>query len=176
MASYCYRCHVCDDEESHQEDHVEGDHVHDDHDGHCCASGSEDCLVMCSLFHSTLCWHSVCSSVFDGVASSSLLGFYDLVLVSVGSPSCRSSHEIPVLTCYSVKFFHVGLQCILVRACAFDTSRPRGSAPRSFRNYGSPWSPSNLSFFYVFVILQSVHDIDTFVYSSMRFFELQGRT
>ena len=33
--------HECDDDEeqSHQEDHVEGDHVHDDHDDHCSASG-----------------------------------------------------------------------------------------------------------------------------------------
>ena len=31
--------HVCDDEESHQEDHDEGDHVQEDHDDHCSATG-----------------------------------------------------------------------------------------------------------------------------------------
>ena len=31
----------------------ESDHVHEDHDGNCSASGTEDCLVICSLFHCT---------------------------------------------------------------------------------------------------------------------------
>ena len=35
---------------------------------------------------------------------------YDLVLVSVVSPSCRRSDVNPFFTCYSVKFFHVGLR------------------------------------------------------------------
>ena len=32
------------------EDLDEGDHVHEEHDGHCSASGSEDCRVRFSLF------------------------------------------------------------------------------------------------------------------------------
>ena len=34
--------HDCDDEESHKEDLVDGDHVHADHDDNCSASGSGD--------------------------------------------------------------------------------------------------------------------------------------
>ena len=52
----------CDDEESH-EDLDEGDHVHEDHDDHCAASGAEACLVMFSLSHCTICLYSGCSSV-----------------------------------------------------------------------------------------------------------------
>ena len=37
--------HVCDGGESDHEDLVASDHVHEDHDDHCSASGSEDCLV-----------------------------------------------------------------------------------------------------------------------------------
>ena len=48
---WCGCRHVCDDQESHHEDLVEGDHVHEDHDNHLSASGSEDYLVMFSLFH-----------------------------------------------------------------------------------------------------------------------------
>ena len=46
------------------EDHDEGDHVHEEHDGHCSASGSEDCLVRFSLFNCAICLYSGRSSVF----------------------------------------------------------------------------------------------------------------
>ena len=40
-AGYGDCCHDCDDEEqSHHEDLVEGDHVHNDHNDHCTASGT----------------------------------------------------------------------------------------------------------------------------------------
>ena len=64
VVCYCDCCHVCDDEESPHEDHDESDHVHEDHDDHCSASGSEDCLVMFSMFHSARCLYSEYSSVF----------------------------------------------------------------------------------------------------------------
>ena len=70
-----YDCrHVGDDEESHHEDLDEGDHLH----GH--LDGTEDCQVMFCLFHCAACLHSGCSSVFIGVAASSSVGSYDLVL------------------------------------------------------------------------------------------------
>ena len=54
----------CHDEESHHDDFVESGHVHEDHDDHWSASGSEGCLVKFSLFHCTLCLYSLCYSVF----------------------------------------------------------------------------------------------------------------
>ena len=54
-----------------------------------------------------------------GVAASSLVVLYDLVLVSVGS-----------LDEATKSFLHL-LQCMHSH---FRTARPRGSAPRSFRN------------------------------------------
>ena len=84
------RC-VRDDEESNHEDLDEGDHVHEDRDDHCSASGS---VPPYNLF------------VFG---ASSLRGLYDVVLVSVVIPFCGRSHVIPTIIFYSVKFFHVGL-------------------------------------------------------------------
>ena len=63
MVGYCDCRHVCDDEESHNEDLDEGDHVHEDHDDHCSASGTEDCLVMFPF-------HSVQSVGIQGVPRS----------------------------------------------------------------------------------------------------------
>ena len=69
------------------------------------------------------------------------------------------------------------IACVLLRACPFDTARrPRGSAPRTFRNYAFPRNPSNLSLPWVFVIQQSFHNIDAFENSSMPICEFQGRT
>ena len=64
VVGYCDRRHVCDDEEAHQEDRDESDHVHEDRDDLWSASGSEDFLVMLPLFHWTICFYSECSSVF----------------------------------------------------------------------------------------------------------------
>ena len=93
--------HECDDEEPHQGNLVESTHVHDDHDDHdCSASGSEDCLVKFPFF---LMYNVLVCKVFFGpygVAASSLVGLYDLVLVSVVSPFCRGSHVI-------LFFFHL---------------------------------------------------------------------
>ena len=61
-----------------------------------------------------------------------------------------------------VKFLHVGIACSFVGACAIDTVRLRGGAPRSFRNFVSLRNPSNFLRFWVFVILQSFHNVDTF--------------
>ena len=47
----CESRQVCDDEGPHHGDADESDHVHEDHDDLCSASGSDDGLVMCSLFH-----------------------------------------------------------------------------------------------------------------------------
>ena len=52
------------DDRSHQENLVEGDHVHDDHDDHCSASGSGERLVKFSLCHCIMCLCSGCSLVF----------------------------------------------------------------------------------------------------------------
>ena len=106
----CGDCrHVCDDEESHREDLDEGDRVHDDH---CSASSSEDCLVMAPCFTA----QCVCiQGVLRSLRCRCLLlvtGVYDLVLVSV-SPFCRRSGVIPLVICYSVKFFHVRLRVSL---------------------------------------------------------------
>ena len=80
MIGYGYRRHVCDDEESH---HDEGDHVQEDHNDHC----SEDCFVMFSLSDREI---TAFFGLF-GVAASSLVGLYDLVLVSAVSPLWRRS-------------------------------------------------------------------------------------
>ena len=64
---------------------------------------------------------------------------------------------------------------VLVRACAVGTSRPRSSAPRSFRDSVSLWNPSNLLHSWVFVTLQSFHNVDPFEYSSMLICEPEGR-
>ena len=64
VVSCCDGRRVRGDEESHHEDLGESDHILEDHEDHCSASGSEDCLVMFSLFHCTMCLYSVCSWVF----------------------------------------------------------------------------------------------------------------
>ena len=73
----------CDDEESLQEDLVEGDHVHDDRECNCFASGSEDCLVKFPLFHGTLCSCSEWCSVFTVLLALFWMELYDLALISV---------------------------------------------------------------------------------------------
>ena len=94
VVGYCDCRHVCDDEESHPEDLDEGDHVHEDHDDHCSASGTEDRLVMSSLVHCTTClFFCLC-----GVAASSLVGLYHLTLVSVVSPFVKRSVVYPCFT------------------------------------------------------------------------------
>ena len=145
MAGYGDCRHVCDDEEHHHEDLDEGDNVHEDHDDHWSASGSEDCLVMFPLSH---CKNALVFRVFFGlygVAASSLIGLYDLVLVSVVTPVLWKKR-------HTSSFFHL-LLCpilpcriarVLLRACAFGTARPRRSAPRSFRNFASSRNLRNL--------------------------------
>ena len=61
---YCDCRHGSDDEESHHDELVEDDHVHEDHDEHCSASGTQDCLVMFALFNRAIGLYSGCSSVF----------------------------------------------------------------------------------------------------------------
>ena len=82
-----------------------------------------------------------------GVAASSLVGLHDLC---VGL--CRKS--FPLEEAMYIHFFHLlvcqilpcRIACVLVRAFAFGTARPRGSAPRSFRNCVSVRNPHNLLF------------------------------
>ena len=74
--------HECDDEDkSYQEDLAEGDHVQDEHDDHCSASGSGEGLVKFSLT-----W-LVLREFFGlhGVAASSLMGLHDRLSVFCGS-------------------------------------------------------------------------------------------
>ena len=73
------------------EDLDEGDNVHEGHDHHWSASGSEDCLVMSSLFPLYSVFVLRVFFGLYGVAASSLVGLYDLVLFSVMSPFCRTS-------------------------------------------------------------------------------------
>ena len=83
--------HVCDDEESHHEDLQESDHVHEDHDDQCPASGSEACLVMFSPFpqHNLIVFR-VCFGLY-GVAASSFIGLQSNSSMSdcVYPRSCR---------------------------------------------------------------------------------------
>ena len=86
----------------------QGDHVHDEHNDHCAASGTEDCTVMFSFF---ICTTLSLSRVFFGlcgVAASSLVGLYDLVLVSLRNQIFRRSDVNPLFFCKFVKFIHVG--------------------------------------------------------------------
>ena len=43
---------------------MKSDQVHEEHDDHRSASGTEECLVMFFLFHSTMCLYSGCSLAF----------------------------------------------------------------------------------------------------------------
>ena len=147
--------HDCDDEESH----------HEDHDDHCSASGTQDYLVMFSFLFVFRVFFG-----FSGVAASSLVGLY-LVLVSVASRCCARSDVIPRVICHSVKFFHVGfrvslfarahLELLFLKVALHDRS------VRSFRNFVSLRNPSNLLRSWVFVTLQSFHNVRSFEYSSM---------
>ena len=91
------------------------------------ASGSEICLVMFSFCTVQFVCIHVLFGLY-GVAATSVVRLYDLVLVSVASPFCRSD-VVPVVICYSHQILPCRIACIPVRACAFDTARPR-SAPR----------------------------------------------
>ena len=109
--------HVCDNEESLHEYLDENQHFHEDHDDHCSASGTEDCLVTLSLIDCAICVYSMCSSVFIcGVAASSLVGLHALVLVSAESPLARRSDVNPSFSCHGVKCFLVGLR---VSSCVY---------------------------------------------------------
>ena len=79
MASYADRRHMCIDGETHRKDRDESDHVHEDHDDHYSAPGSEACLVMFPLFHCTNRLYSQCSLVFVVSLASSLIGLNDPV-------------------------------------------------------------------------------------------------
>ena len=63
------------------------------------------------------------------------------------APSSRVATYFLFFTCYSVQNLPCRTACILVRACAFDIARPRGSAPRSFRTCASSQDLSNLLLF-----------------------------
>ena len=140
----------------------EGDHVHEDHDVHCSASGTEDCLVMCSLFHCTTLYLFWVFFGLYGVVVYSLVVLYDLVLVSVVSPFVRRSEVNPLF---------IRIACIFVRASALGTARPR-----SFRNFVSLRNPSKLLLSCVSMILKSFHNVDPFECSSTLNCKIQGST
>ena len=88
-------------------DLVEGDHVHDDHDDHCSASGMFSLsTVQCSQY-------SGCSFGLYDVAASSLIGLFNFVLISDVTPFFWSSYVILPFQSYPVKFFHVELRVSL---------------------------------------------------------------
>ena len=101
---WCGCRHVCDDQESHHEDLVEGDHVHEDHDNHLSASSSEDCLVMFFPFPHVrfVCIQSVLR--LYSVAASSSVALYDLVWVSEVTPFFNDVNHfiLATLTNYSM--------------------------------------------------------------------------
>ena len=104
-------CRQDADEESREEDLVESDHVHDDHDDHCSASGLEDCLVKFPLLYNLF----VCRVLFcfHGVAAASLTGMHDRVLFTVATPFFGSNDVILSLQRLSVKVFNIGLRVSL---------------------------------------------------------------
>ena len=116
--------HVCDDEGTDHDDLDENDHVHEDHDDQCSASSSEACRVL--LFPLSLYNMFVFRVFFSlrGVAASSLVGLYDLVLVSVSKPARQKQRRKSIsylLFCLIIPCWVAG---ILVRARAFlGTSR-----------------------------------------------------
>ena len=124
--SYCDCRHVCDDEESHHEDLDERDHVHEDNDDHCSASGSEACLVIFSF-------HSVQLDCVQGVRRS--------LCCRCLFPKARPKSIFRLPFCQNLP---CRITNILGRACAFGTSRPRGSAPRLFRKSNFLRNLSNL--------------------------------
>ena len=93
---------------------------------------------------------------------------YDLAWVSVTRPLNRRSD----VDCQTLQY---RIASLLVRACAFGTSRPRGRAPRSFSNVVSLLSPCDLLFSCVFVILQIFLSVDPVEYSLLRNCEPQRR-
>ena len=110
------------------EDLDEGDHVHEDHDGHCSASGSEDglvrfCLVpQYKLFVTRGALRSLrCRS------ASSLIGLYDLVLVSLVSPFCGRSDAIhfafAILSTSSMSDCVSPCSCMRIRYSSSSMSR-----------------------------------------------------
>ena len=119
--------HDCDDDEqSHQEDHVEGDHVHDDHDDHddhCSASGSRECLVKFFLFSTVqvaciqgVLWSSRCCCLLLGWIARPCTG-----LCSNAFPrEWQRTSSFPALSCQTLPY---RFACILVRACAVDVAR-----------------------------------------------------
>ena len=166
--------HVCDDEEPHHEDLDAGDHVHEDHDEHLFSIGVLRIVWSCFPFSTV---QLVC------IQGDSWVFFWCrcLLLGRVARP-CIGLCGKPVRQKKRRKSnFHLLycqiLQCrtarILVRACALATARPRGSAPRSFRNFVSLRNASSLLLSGVFVILQSFHVVDPFHYFSMQNCECQ---
>ena len=108
-----------------------------------------------------------------GVAASSLVGLYDLVLVSVVSPFVRRCDEKPFCICYAVEFFLVGLReslfvhvhwvLLVLEVALHDSSVIVFLCETQFISLN-------------FVILQSFHYVNLFEYSSMLTCELQGHT
>ena len=105
--------HDCDHEESDQEDPVESDHVqmttmttvlHRDLENDW--SSSHCSTVQCVCVQGVL-WSLHC------VPTSSLIGLYDPVLVSVVTPLLNNSYVILPFQRFCVKLFHVGLRVSL---------------------------------------------------------------
>ena len=83
-------------------------------------------------------------SSLHGVAASSLVGLYDLVLVC-REPARQKKRRNSFCHLPFCQILPCRITCILVLACAFGTARPRSSAPRSFRNLVSLRNPSDQS-------------------------------
>ena len=95
---------------------------------------------MSSLVHCTTClFFGLC-----GVAASSLVGLYDLALVSVASPFVKKALYTNVLLCSSVKFIHVGLRVSLFVHAHLVLQVIGVVAPRSLRDFVSLRNSSNL--------------------------------
>ena len=152
------------------------DHVHEDCDDHCSASGSGGSFrhaFLLPLYN--LLAFKVCFGL-DGVAASSLAGLYDLVSVFVVSPFCGSSHVLPTIMCYSVKIFHVGLHVSLFvheHLVLFVLEAALHDRSVIVLLCGIQVISRSLEFF---VILQSSPGVDSFGYSSMLTCGFQGRT
>ena len=94
-----------------------------------------------------------------GVAASFWVGLCDLVLVSVISMFFGKRGVNPLFNCHSVRSVHVGLRACGCRSCC---------------DIASSRNPSILSLSWVFVILQSFHNVDPSADSSMLICEFQG--
>ena len=168
---------VCDDEESFLEDLESSFHVHEYHDdqplfsiGYGRLSGQDSPFTLYTLFVFNVFFS------LHGVAASSLVRLSDRMLASVVSPFVTKKRRKSICHLLLCQILPRRIACVLVNACACGTDRPRGGAPRSFRNFVSLRNLSHLLQSRVFVILWTFHNVDRFEYSSVLNCELQGST